>query len=150
MKPVPNIKIIKKNKPIRLKIIELGVVLAKGEPYLCVYKDPTISTSFWIGVLLIDGNIFLYLKVDQAKLLDYLHDSIILQELISTCKDNFYYEDRRAEHLTTYLVEKEKLVEYIAKGYDLKIMSHPEDVNSNLSDIIRAVLDPYNEEIWEN
>lgn len=150
MKPVPNIKIIRKNKPIRLKIIELGVVLAQGEPYLCVYQDPKIPMSFWIGLLLIDGNIFLYLKVDQAKLLDYLQDRIILQELISTCNDSFYYEDRRAEHLTTYLVAKERLEDYIAKSYDLRIMSRPEDVNPNLSDIIRAVIDPYNEEIWEN
>ena len=150
MIPVPNIKIIKKNKPVRLKLIEIGVVLAKGEPYLCVYHDPLIPTSFWMGLLLKDENIFLYIKVDQSKLLDYLNDKIILQELISNCEENFYREDRGGLNLITYLVNIEKLAEYEIKGLDLKLMNQPEDVNLHLPEIIRGVLDPYDEENWDN
>lgn len=87
-----------------MKLVEVDLILARGIPYFILYYEPEIPANSWIGSHLKDGKNFIYLKVDQHKILDCLYDRTKLQEVTNSCEDNFYYKDREDPNLVTYFV----------------------------------------------
>ena len=155
---ITNVSFLSTKKPKCFKLSNPKEIMNCEGPKLILYMEFDGShRDLYLYASCDDSFDYIYIKVDQEVLLNYLRGYLSLQEVLFSCpKTTFYYEMRKDNLPIVFELPIAMLSNYRIKYSENRINDIPNGVPSNnINQIIECFenwikIDPYGEEKWAN